>query len=197
LIVPIEKLVEILRLAGKPAPTLNVATNWTLVENALAALDLDSPNCLVAAFATIAVETGSFSPCKERGGAAYLAKRYDGRGDLGNVQAGDGERYRGRGFVQLTGRANYRAIGREIGVDLQAEPDLALDPAIAAKVFAVFFRDHLIGDLADREKWELVRRRVNGGLNGWAEFTKIVELLLVATGSSVVGNTNTEGRRTA
>jgi len=175
--VPIEKLVAILREAGKPAPPLNVATNWPLVENALVEFGIASPNCLVAAFATIGVETGSFSPCKERGGAAYLAKLYDGRSDLGNVQAGDGERYRGRGFVQITGRANYRAIGREIGADLQENPDLALDPAIAAKVFAVFFRDHRVAEAAESEEWELVRRRVNGGLKGWGEFSKIVELL--------------------
>jgi hypothetical protein len=173
--VTIEKLVAILRDAGKPASSLNVSSNWPIVENELVALGIGSTNCLVAAIATIAVETGSFSPVKERGGTAYLSKQYDGRSDLGNVAPGDGERYRGRGFVQITGRANYRSIGKEIGIDLEGRPDLALDPAIAAKVFAVFFRDHHVAELADGGKWELIRRRVNGGLNGWAEFVKIIE----------------------
>ena len=178
---PLETLLKVLQEAGKPAPALNVATNWPLVQNAFAARDMASENCLIAAFATIAVETGSFSPCKERGGSAYLAKLYEGRRDLGNVNPGDGERYRGRGFVQITGRANYRDVGKAIGVDLEAKPDLALDPAIAAKVFVEFFHAHHIADLANAEKWELVRRRVNGGLNGWNSFIHIVQELKAAS----------------
>ena len=59
---------------------------------------------------------------------------YEGRSDLGNTQAGDGERYRGRGFVQLTGRANYAEQGRQLGIDLINRPELAEIPEIAAKI---------------------------------------------------------------
>lgn len=59
---------------------------------------------------------------------------YEGRRDLGNTQAGDGTRYKGRGYVQITGRNNYRDWSRRLGIDLVGNPDRAKDPAVAAKI---------------------------------------------------------------
>ena len=59
---------------------------------------------------------------------------YEGRSDLGNTQPGDGRRYKGRGYIQLTGRANYRQYGKLVGADLENNPELAADPGIAAKI---------------------------------------------------------------
>jgi len=80
-------------------------------------------------------------PIKEFGGPNYFFRMYDKAGQrpnvakrLGNTQPGDGARYFGRGYVQLTGRANYHDTGRKLGIDLEGNPDLALDPAVAAKV---------------------------------------------------------------
>lgn len=75
----------------------------------------------------------TMQPITEIGGKAYFRK-YDGRRDLGNTIAGDGYLFRGRGYVQLTGRTNYRNAGLKIGVDLVKEPELALKPAIAARI---------------------------------------------------------------
>ena len=179
-----EKVYEVLGDAGRPVPIENIRANLPRLIDALVACGLTSDDCIIAAIATVGVETGSFSPVKERGGPAYLA-RYDGRTDLGNTEPGDGSRYRGRGFIQLTGRANYREFGAKIGVDLETSPDLALDPSVAAKVLAVYFRDRKVGEAADTGNWEKVRRRVNGGLNGWARFMAIVEGLKAATGQPI------------
>jgi predicted chitinase len=86
----------------------------------------------------------------------------------------------GRGFVQITGRANYSHFGSEIGQDLVSNPDLALDPAIASEIFALFFLERHIAMFADQQNWEMVRRRVNGGLNGFSQFIDTVTKLVTA-----------------
>ena len=94
------------------------------------------------ALATAYHETaGTMQPIKERGGEAYFHRMYDIQGarpakarELGNVTPGDGVRYAGRGFVQITGRSNFLRASRELGVDLIGNPDLAMRPDIAAAV---------------------------------------------------------------
>jgi len=168
-------------ILGPYGPIENVRANWPLVE---AALDrrgaYTSPYCGVAAIATIGVESGNFSPVKERGGPSYLTNLYENRKDLGNTQPGDGARFRGRGFVQITGRWDYEHFGEEIGQDLVGNPDLALDPATSADVLALFFEERHIPFFADRQNWEMVRRRVNGGLTGMDRFMDAVTKLTAA-----------------
>ena len=159
---------------GPFGPLENVRANWPLIESALETHGINSLGTRIAAIATVAVETGRFSPIRERGGPAYFTKNYEGRADLGNTQPGDGARFFGRGYIQITGRGNYSQYGRGIGVDLLSNPDLALDPAIGAQVLALFFRTKNIPTLADAGKWESVRRRVNGGLTGWDRFSEYV-----------------------
>lgn len=166
---------------GIYAPIENVRANWPLIESALDRHELTSLPTKIAAIATVGVETGRFSPIRERGGPAYFTKNYEGRADLGNTETGDGAKFFGRGYIQITGRSNYTNYGRAIGVDLIATPDLALDPAIGAEVLALFFRAKNIPMLADAGKWESVRRRVNGGLNGWDRFSAYVDALKALT----------------
>jgi hypothetical protein len=176
---------------GPFGPLDNVRANWPLIDRALELNELSSLPTKIAAIATVAVETGRFSPIRERGGPAYFTKNYEGRADLGNTQAGDGAKFFGRGYIQITGRSNYTNYGRAIGVDLCADPDLALDPERAAEILAIYFRDHKIPALADAGKWEAVRRRVNGGLNGWDRFSAYVDGLskiLPIAKAAVVGD---------
>jgi putative chitinase len=92
--------------------------------------------------ATAAHETArTMQPIREKGGEAYLKRMYDIEGarpakarELGNDRPGDGVRYAGRGYVQLTGKANYRKAGIRLGLDLVGEPDLALKPEVAGRI---------------------------------------------------------------
>lgn len=93
------------------------------------------------ALATAHHETAKWQHLKELGGQSYFTRMYDKAGDrpgvaktLGNTEAGDGARFAGRGYVQLTGRTNYRNAGKAIGVDLLKDPTKAEEPATAARI---------------------------------------------------------------
>src|SRR5262249_38219297 len=92
--------------------------------------------------------------------------------ELGNTQKGDGFRYRGRGPIQVTGRANYKKYGDLLGVDLEGNPDLAAQPQYAFAVAALYWDLHKLNALADAEDFETITRRINGGVNGLADREK-------------------------
>jgi putative chitinase len=97
---------------------------------------------------------------------------YEGRLDLGNTEPGDGRRFKGRGLIQLTGRANYRAFGNAIGIDLLSGDNpqrVATDPALAVDVACWYWQSRGINPLADADNAEAVTRKINGGLNGFAD----------------------------
>jgi putative chitinase len=96
-------------------------------------------------------------------------KEYEGRTDLGNTQKGDGPRYKGRGLLQLTGRANYADYGKALGVDLVNNPTLAAQPALSLKIACEYWKRHNINADCDRDDVQAVTRKVNGGLNGLAD----------------------------
>lgn len=166
------------------APQRALETYWM----PLAELIPQSKKSHIAALATGATEVSTFEPINEFGNDNYFWRMYDitspdpGRRqvarDLGNINAGDGIRYHGRGIIQLTGRGNYRRYGQRIGVDLEDQPELALEPWVSAQVFALFMYDHGTFDAAERDDWQQVRRSVNGGLTGWTKFIGIINGLL-------------------
>lgn len=123
--------------------------------------------------AQAAHETDRFRTLQEYGSAAYFA-RYEGRHDLGNTQAGDGARFHGRGVFQLTGRSNYRRYGALLGLDLEADPELAKDPAISLAVAFAYWRERRINEAADADDVVRVTRLINGGRNGLAERTRLL-----------------------
>jgi putative chitinase len=97
---------------------------------------------------------------------------YEGRQNLGNTEPGDGRRFKGRGLIQITGRANYVAFGRAIGSDFTSDANAALlgsDPNLAAYASCWFWKARGLNELADRDDIEGVTHRVNGGLNGFAQ----------------------------
>lgn len=94
---------------------------------------------------------------------ALANKVYGGR--MGNSAAGDGYKYRGRGFTQLTGKANYAAAGKALGLDLVGNPELAADPANVAKIAGWYWRTNVSARGAG-EDVTAATKAVNGGLNG-------------------------------
>lgn len=98
---------------------------------------------------------------------------YEGRKDLGNTSPGDGRRYKGRGLIQITGRANYAACGVALSLDLLAQPELLEQPVNACRSAAWFWRTHGLNELADAGDQVKVTRRINGGTNGLAERTAL------------------------
>jgi len=145
------------------------------VFNGLKAKKILNRPTLIAALATIRVETGGFQPINEWGDDDYFTENYEGRDDLGNTEEGDGIRYHGRGFIQITGRANYRKYGQKLNAKLEENPDLALDADIAARILIEYFWDNEIDQSAQNDDWEGVRKSVNGGLNGWDDFWQYVQ----------------------
>jgi putative chitinase len=91
---------------------------------------------------------------------------YEGRADLGNTNAGDGRRYKGRGLIQITGRANYRYIGNLLGLPLEDNPEIAADPVTSLKIACEYWNWKKISDAADSDDLITATKRVNGGLNG-------------------------------
>lgn len=123
---------------------------------------------LAAFMGTTSHESGGFSKMNEVGGG----RQYEGNRQLGNTQAGDGDRYRGRGYIQLTGRSNYTDMSKRLGIDLVNNPDLAADPKIAEKIAVEYWKSRKISNEAKAGNIYNVRKKVNGGYNGMQDFSE-------------------------
>ena len=115
--------------------------------------------------AQMAHESGNFKYDEE----IHDGSNYEGRSDLGNTQPGDGVRYKGRGYIQLTGRANYRHYGEKLGVDLEGQPELAKRPDIAAAVAVGYWNERVNREAARQGDVRTVTKNINGGYNGLAD----------------------------
>ncbi|HHM5526252.1 TPA: glycoside hydrolase family 19 protein [Pseudomonas aeruginosa] len=100
---------------------------------------------------------------------AIADNTYATRNGNGDEAFGDGWRFRGRGLLQITGRANYRLVGEALGEPLEAEPWRLEQPVPAARSAAWWWAGHGLNELADRGEFAAITRRINGGLNGQAE----------------------------
>lgn len=125
--------------------------------------EITKPLRMAHFIAQIAHESGSFLYTEELAdGSAY-----EGRADLGNTEPGDGRRYKGRGLIQLTGRANYAAYSRDTGVDYLTHPErVASDPFATVDVACWYWNKRQINRLADADDVKAVTKAINGGYNG-------------------------------
>lgn len=133
---------------------------------------IDTPLRRAHFLAQIAHESGGLRWLEElASGAAY-----EGRADLGNDQPGDGPRFKGRGLIQLTGRANYaefeRAVARDLTSSTAAAAQVAKDPDLCVRAATWFWSERGLNALADADDLEAVTRRINGGLNGFDDRAK-------------------------
>lgn len=159
-----QQLLQILPNAGRQAgvfvPVLNTAMNRYGI--------VGTPR--VAAFiAQVGHESGQLRYVREIWGPTAQQAGYEGRADLGNTVAGDGSKYRGRGLIQITGRANYAACGEALDLDLINQPELLEQPQYAAMSAAWFWSMKGLNTLADAGDLTKITRRINGGLNGLAD----------------------------
>lgn len=96
-------------------------------------------------------------------------KAYEWRSDLGNTHRGDGVRYKGRGLIQITGRANYQAYARYCGFDVVGNPELLERPLGAVRSSMWYWSQHGLNALADADNVKTITRKINGGYNGLAD----------------------------
>lgn len=99
----------------------------------------------------------------------YADKNRSKNSQMGNTAEGDGYLYRGRGMIQLTGKANYEKYGKMLGIDLVSNPDLANDPDIAARLATAYWKQNNIGAAARKGDVSAVTQKINGGQNGLAD----------------------------
>jgi len=143
-------------LAGSSTPYMNAA---------MSEAGINTPARKAAFLAQLGHESGSLRWMQEiASGSAY-----EGRRDLGNVYPGDGRRYKGRGPIQLTGRANYIAASKALGIDLVNHPEWAASPQVGFRTAAWYWKTRNLNSYADRGDFQGITKRINGGYNGAAD----------------------------
>ena len=117
-----------------------------------------------AFIAQILHESGKFFYTQE----IASGKAYEFRKELGNTSAGDGVKYKGRGFLQITGKFNYQKISKSLGIDFVNKPELLCLPAYCVESACWMWVNMGLNILADNQEFKTITRRINGGLNGYA-----------------------------
>jgi putative chitinase len=163
-------------LSAATGARIDRAKEWLpFIEAAMLEFHIDTPQRKAMFLAQIGHESGGLHWAVEIWGPTPAQSRYEGRADLGNTQPGDGYRFRGRGLIQTTGRANYVATGQALGVDLIAAPELLGQAALAARSAAWYWQAHGLNELADAGKFLAITKRINGGVNGLADRTALYD----------------------
>jgi predicted chitinase len=146
---------------------------------AMAEFGIDTLLRTAAFAAQLAHESGEFRWMEEIWGPTSAQKRYEPQTDLskrlGNSEAGDGLRFKGRGPIQLTGRANYSRFGNLLGLDLIGSPAQAAAPGVAFRIAALFWKNRGLNEFAEAGDFREVTRRINGGFNGLEDRLKYYE----------------------
>ena len=164
----------------------NIETYLPNILQAFSEMQFADRQLVLMALATIRAETAGFEPISEykskynTDAGAHPFNRYDNRSDLGNRGTPDGNLYKGRGFIQLTGRANYIRYSQRLGLEMQMvdNPELANDANLAAKILALFILDKekKIKQALQADNLRKARRLVNGGSHGLTVFKKAYAL---------------------
>lgn len=131
---------------------------------AMKEFEIDNPLREAAFLAQVLHESGEFRYVKE----LATGEAYEWRAELGNTQEGDGVRYKGRGLIQITGRANYALCGAALNLDLINHPELLEEPVSACNSAGWFWKTHNLNQRADEQEFVRITRKINGGTNGLA-----------------------------
>jgi putative chitinase len=136
-----------------------------LLRPTLSRYSIDTAVRIAHFLAQIAHESAGFRTTEE----FASGEAYEGRADLGNTQTGDGKRFKGRGLIQLTGRANYKALGQTLNKDFIEDPEQCAEPGMSLIIACEYWKSRHINAKADRDDLVAVTRAVNGGTNGLAD----------------------------
>ena len=143
------------------------------LNQALQTFGVDTLLRTAAFIAQLAHESGEFRFMEEIWGPTAAQRRYEPASELarrlGNTEPGDGQRFKGRGPIQITGRFNYGKYGDLLGIDLVAQPELASHPEVAFSTAGLYWKTNGLNELADCEDFVLITRLINGGTNGLAD----------------------------
>lgn len=143
------------------------AEKWlSPLNSAMSDYEINTAQRIAAFLAQIGHESGKLVFVREIWGPTPQQANYEGRQDLGNFYTGDGFKYRGRGLIQITGRANYKQCGDAMGLDLESHPELLEQPDIAARSAAWYWKEHGCNEYADADRFNAITRAINGGSNG-------------------------------
>ncbi len=166
--ITLAQLQQIAPQAGKRAEKFLPWLNQYMAE-----YGIDTKKRRCAFLAQLAHESGQFLYVRELGNDAYLEKYDTGKiaARLGNTAAddGDGQKYRGRGLIQITGTDNYKACGQALQLDLLATPEMLEQPQWAVASACWFWTSRCLNALADKDLFLGITKRINGGTNGHAE----------------------------
>lgn len=170
---------NIQQLSDSLSCSIGTAKKWVDVLNiAMAKYDINTDFRIAHFIAQIGHESGRFIYVKEI--ASGIA--YEGRKDLGNVNKGDGIKYKGRGLIQITGRTNYDLCGKALDLDLITTPYLLELPDNASLSAGWFWKGHGLNELADKNNILAITKKINGGTNGLSD-----RELLLASCKKVLG----------
>lgn len=172
--------------------TDNRAQHWRdYIAEACALYAINTPARVAAFLAQVGHESGGLKYVSEIWGPTPAQRTYEGRKSLGNTQVGDGERYKGHGLIQTTGRYNHARVRDRLRArlgadvpDFEHEPEQLMRPRWAALSAADYWDDRGLNALADAGNFEMITRRINGGLNGYqdriARWEKVKSVLSIA-----------------
>lgn len=124
---------------------------------------IDTPERAAEFLAQACLETDYFKTLREYWGPTKAQSGYEGRKDLGNVVAGDGKKFMGRGIFQCTGRDNYARYGKRLGIDLLKEPELAARPDISVRIAVMYWNDKGLNAYVDEGDTAAISRAINRG----------------------------------
>lgn len=159
---------EQLKFCAPYAKDFNIERYLDAINETIVQFEINIPQRLAAFLAQIIHESGSFRYAEE----IASGKAYEGRRDLGNIKAGDGIRFKGRGLIQITGRANYTSFSKFSGVDFVTFPTKLTQAKYSAMAAGWFWKTKGLNELADLGDFKKITQRVNGGLNGYPDRIK-------------------------
>lgn len=177
--VTLTQLQKIMPFAGRRA-----LLYYRPLTDAMEEFGINTPAREAAFLAQIAHESGSLRYTREiASGAAY-----EGRGDLGNTEPGDGIRFKGRGLIQITGRSNYKRVSKALYGDLRLlkQPEMLEEVIAACRSAAWFWTDKELNTLADEQEFRKITRAINGGYNGQIERFEIYKVACQTLGVEMV-----------